>query len=141
MVVEERRALGLPYCTLMADYVQAVATKEGWSQTAIMAKRKPKLPTLTDRGNQIVAAVVNAVAFQTHGDDAELDTLAKTLGTTGPRLRPMLRKLEAQGWLTVEDKSLTFVYPTAAALRWVDPKLSEPQSLAIVRRLKGRTSR
>jgi DNA-binding FadR family transcriptional regulator len=106
-----------------------------------MAKRKRKLPKLTNRGNQIVTLIVNAVAFQTHGDDAELDMLAKALGTTGPRLRPMLRKLEAQGWLTVEEKSLTFVYPTVAALRRVDPKLSEAQARAIVRRLKGRTGR
>jgi hypothetical protein len=106
-----------------------------------MAKRKLKLPKLTDRGNQVVTMVVNAVAFQTHGDDAELDTLAKALGTTGPRLMPMLRKLEAQGWLTVEEKSLTFVYPTVGALRWVDAKLSEAQAQTIVRRLKGRTSR
>lgn len=59
--------------------------------------------------------IVNDVAFQTHGDDAEMDTLANSLGTTGSRLRPMLRKLEAQGWLRVEEKSLTFVYPTVAA--------------------------
>jgi DNA-binding FadR family transcriptional regulator len=82
--------------------------------------------------------VVNAVAFQSHGDVGELDTLAKDLGTTGPRLRPMLRKLQAQGWITLEEKSLTFVYPTAAALQWVNPDLSQIQAAAVVRRLKRR---
>jgi len=100
------------------------------------SKRKSRLPPLTARGRQVVSQVVNAVAFQTFGNEAELDALAKSLGTTGPRLRPMLRKLEALGWLTVVEKSLTFVYPTAAALRHVDPHLSQPQAEAIVRRLK-----
>ena len=33
-------------------------------------------------GRQIVTLVVNAVAFRTHGDDAELDTLARERRTT-----------------------------------------------------------
>jgi len=96
---------------------------------------KSKLPKLTDRGRQIVTLVVNSVAFKTHGDDAELETLAKVLGTTGPRLRTMLRRLEKQGWLTVEGKTAEFVYPTAAALRWVNPKLTAKEAAAVVKRL------
>jgi DNA-binding FadR family transcriptional regulator len=78
---------------------------------------------------------VNSIAFKTHGDDAELESLAKELGTTGPRLRPMLRRLEAQGWVTVEGKTAEFVYPTVAALRWVNPKLTAREAQALIRRL------
>ena len=103
-----------------------------------MPRRKTRtLPSLTERGRQIVSHLVNAVAFQTHGDQGELDTLAQALGTTGPRLRPMLRKLQAQGWLTLEEKSLTFVYPTAAALRWVNPDLTPPEAEKVLGRLKS----
>lgn len=103
-----------------------------------MARQKSQPPRLTERGRQIVALVVNAVAFKTHGDDGELETLAGELGTTGARLRPMLRRLEAQGWLTVEGQSAKFVYPTVAALRWVDPKLTTKEAQAIVKRLHRR---
>ena len=94
-----------------------------------MPRRKShSLPALTERGRQIISHLVNAVAFKVHGDQGELETLAQALGTTGPRLRPMLRKLQAQGWLTLEEKSLTFAYPTAAALRWVDPELTPAEA-------------
>ena len=105
-----------------------------------MAKRNSQRPKLTERGRQIVALVVNAVAFKTHGDDAELETLAKQLGTTGPRLRPMLRRLAAQGWVTIEGQAAEFVYPTVAALRWVDPKLTTKEAQAIIKRLHRRSS-
>jgi hypothetical protein len=105
-----------------------------------MAKRTSQPPKLTERGRQIVALVVNSVAFKTHGDEAELETLAAGLGTTGPRLRPMLRRLAAQGWVTVEGQSAEFVYPTVAALRWVDPKLTTKEAQAIIKRLHRRGS-
>ena len=101
-----------------------------------MPKRRPKLTPLTDRGREIVAFVLNAVAFQTWDDDAELESLGRALGTTGARLRPMLRKLETGSWLTVEGKSLEFVYPTVAALRWQSPDLDEKAAAAIVTRLR-----
>jgi DNA-binding FadR family transcriptional regulator len=100
-----------------------------------MAKGKTQPAKLTDRGRQVVSLVVNSVAFKTHGNDAELDTLAKELGTSGPRLRPMLRRLAAQGWLTIEGKSAEFVYPTVQALRWASPMLTPREAAAIVKRL------
>ena len=51
-----------------------------------MPKRKA-LPRLTDRGRELISYVLNAAAFGTHGDDAELETMAKKLGTTAGRLR------------------------------------------------------
>jgi hypothetical protein len=100
-----------------------------------MASR-PKLVPLTTRGQQVVSALLNAVAFGTHGDVGNVDSLAEELGTTSGRLRPMLRKLADQGYLTIEGKVAENVYPTAAALRWQNPKLSEREAKAIVRGLK-----
>lgn len=99
-----------------------------------MAKRR-QLPQLTDRGRQIVSYVMNSVAFKTHGNDAELESMAKALGTTSGRLRPMLRRLEAAGWLTVEEHSLTLVYPTVAAIQ-AQGHYSAKEAEAIIRRLK-----
>ena len=93
------------------------------------------LATLTARGREIVAYVMNTVAFKTHGDEAELTTMAKNLGTTPGRLLPTLRKLASAGWLSIEERSLTFVYPTAAAIR-AHGKLSEKQAQAILNRLR-----
>jgi hypothetical protein len=100
-----------------------------------MANRPFKPPALTPRGREIVSFMLNTIAFQTHDDDGELETMAGKLGTTAAHLRPMLRKLEAQGWLSVEGTSIEFVYPTIQALRWQNPALSDKAAEAIVRKL------
>ena len=99
-----------------------------------MPKRKA-LPRLTKRGRELVSYVLNTVAFGTHGDDAELETMAKKFGTTAGRLRPMLRKLAAQRWLTIEGRSAVFVYPTVEAIRAMNPKVSMKEAAAVVRKL------
>lgn len=95
-----------------------------------------KLPPPSPRGQQIMSLVLNAVAFGTHADIGNVDSLAEKLRTTPGRLRPMLRKLLDQGYLTIEGKVAENVYPTVAALRWQNPKLSEREAKAILRRLK-----
>jgi hypothetical protein len=94
-----------------------------------------KLPRLTDRGREIVSYILNAAAFGTHGNDAELETMATNLETTPGRLRPMLRRLAAQGWLTVEGRSAEFVYPTVAAIRALNPNISKADAERTLRRL------
>ena len=83
-----------------------------------------------------MSLVLNAVAFGTHADVGNVDSLAEKLGTTPGQLRPMLRKLVDQGYLTIEGKVAENVYPTIAALRWQNAKLSERDAKAILRRLK-----
>jgi hypothetical protein len=95
-----------------------------------------KPPVLTERGQQIMSLVLNAVAFGTHANLGNIDSLAEQLKTTPGRLRPMLRKLVDQGYLTIEGKIGENILPTVAALRWQDPKLSEREAKAILRRLK-----
>jgi hypothetical protein len=46
-----------------------------------------KLPPLTDRGQQIMSIVLNAVAFGTHTNIGNVDSLAKQFKTTPGRLR------------------------------------------------------
>ena len=94
------------------------------------------LPPLTPRGQQIMSLVLNAVAFGTHPDLGNVDSLAEKLNTTPGRLRPALRKLVEQGYLTIEGNVAENVYPTVAALRWQNPKLSEREAKAILRGLK-----
>jgi DNA-binding IclR family transcriptional regulator len=99
-----------------------------------------ELPPLTPRGQQIISLVLNAVAFGTHGDIGNVDSLAEKLGTTPGRLRPMLQKLVNQGYLTVEGDVVENVYPTVAALRWQDPKLTHGEAKVILSGL-GKKSR
>jgi DNA-binding IclR family transcriptional regulator len=94
------------------------------------------LPPLTRRGQQIMSLLLNAVAFGIHDDLGNIDSLAEKLGTTPGRLRAMLRKLVDQGYLTIEGNVAEHVYPTVAALRWQNPKLTEREARAILRALK-----
>jgi len=91
-----------------------------------------ELPPPTPRGQQIISLVLNAVAFGTHGDVGNVDSLAEKLGTAPGRLRPMLRKLVNQGYLTVVGEVAENVYPTVAALRRQDPKLTDREAKAIL---------
>jgi DNA-binding IclR family transcriptional regulator len=97
---------------------------------------RKKLPPLSPRGQEIMSIVLNAIAFSTHADLGNVDALAEKLGTTSGRLRRALRKLVDQGYLMIEGKISENVYPTVAALRWQNPKLSEREGKAILRRLK-----
>lgn len=97
--------------------------------------RRGTLPPLTRRGREIVAYLMNTVAFGSHGNDAELATMARHLGTSAGRLMPTLRRLQRAGWLTVEEGSLSFVYPTLAAIKQ-HGRLSEAQAQNALRRLR-----
>jgi hypothetical protein len=81
-----------------------------------------------------VAYLMNSVAFKTHSDDAELESMARALGTTAGRLLPTLRRLEKAGWLTVDEGSLTFVYPTVAAIQAMNPNIDKAEAEKTVRR-------
>ena len=95
--------------------------------------RKKQLLPLTPRGREIVNLAVNSVALGTHDNDAEVGAVAKQLAMSPARLQTLLKKLEEQGWVTVNHD---FVYPTPAALRWQNPDMSENEAARIVRSLK-----
>jgi hypothetical protein len=72
----------------------------------------------------------------THGDVGYVDALAVKAGYNAWPIRPMLRKLIDDGYLSIEGDIAENVYPTVAALRWQDLKLTPREAKAIVRGLK-----
>jgi hypothetical protein len=107
------------------------------------AKNRPRIPRkiktllpLSDRGQDIMATLLNSIAFGTHKDVGDVDALAEKLGTTPGRLRPMLRKLEAMGYLTIEGTVAERVLPTVAAIRWQNPRASVREAAAVLKRLR-----
>jgi hypothetical protein len=73
-----------------------------------------KLPPLTPRGQQIMSLVLNAIAFGTHANVGNIDSLADQLRTTSGRLRPMLQKLIDQGYLTIKGQGYSATVEVAA---------------------------
>ena len=79
-----------------------------------MAKRTKKLGPLTPRGREILAFVFNSIAFKSHDQDYDVESLAKHLGTKPRTMRRNLAKMADAGYVTVKG-SAEYVYPTVAA--------------------------
>lgn len=82
---------------------------------------------------------MNSIAFERYRDCCAVDDLAETFGKTPGRLQPAIRKLVEQGYITVEGKSYPILYPTFAALRHQDPKLSTAEAERILATVRRRT--
>jgi DNA-binding IclR family transcriptional regulator len=102
-----------------------------------MAKRKSKLGTLTARGREILAYVFNSIAFKSHDQNCDVETLATTLGMKPGTLRRTLAKMADAGYVTVEG-SKEYMYPTVAALQHQEPELTETAARALLKRLHRR---
>ncbi|HJT35370.1 MAG TPA: hypothetical protein VJ783_25315 [Pirellulales bacterium] len=76
--------------------------------------------------------MLNSIAFENYDDCCAVDDLAARFGKTSGRLQPAVRKLVEQGYVTVEGDIFPVVYPTVAALRQQDPKLSVSEAKAIL---------
>ena len=100
-----------------------------------MAKKSTRIkrPQLSPRARQVLTLVVNAVALGRHDDDAEIEAIAKTIGTPPARLRLVVQKLEEQGYVSVKRD---FVYPTVAGLQWQNPNVTEKEARAVLKRLR-----
>ena len=99
---------------------------------AAAKRNRSSLPALTPRAREIMMLVINSVALGTHDDEAEIGAIAERLGSTPARVLTIVRKLEQQGYATLKSD---FVYPTAAALRWQNPDLSQREAAAVLRKL------
>ena len=90
------------------------------------------LPPLTGIARDLFTHVLNSIAFENYGDCCAVDDLAAKFGKTTGRLRPAVRRLVEQGYVTVEGRVFPIIYPTVAALRQQDPKLTVPEAKAIL---------
>ena len=95
-----------------------------------------RLPPLTGLARELFTRVINGIAFENYGDCCAVDDLAGELGKTTGRLQPAVRKLVKAGYVTVEGEVFPMIYPTVAALRHQDPKLSVDQAKAILAKVR-----
>jgi DNA-binding IclR family transcriptional regulator len=102
-----------------------------------MAKRKGKLGSLTPRGREILAFIFNSIAFNSHDDNCDVETLAERLGMKPGTLRRTLAKMTDAGYVTVEG-SAEYVYPTVAAFLNQQPDLTEKAATSILKRVHRR---
>lgn len=100
------------------------------------ASKSQPLPPLTGIARELFTHVLNSIAFENYDDCCAVDDLASKFGKTSGRLRPAVRKLVEQGYVMVEGDIFPVVYPTVAALRQQDPKLSVPEAKAILAKVR-----
>lgn len=98
--------------------------------------RAKRLPPLTGVARELFTRVINGIAFENYGDCCSVDGLAGELGKTTGRLQPAVRKLFNAGYVTVEGQVFPMIYPTVAALRQQDPKLSVDDAKAILAKVR-----
>jgi DNA-binding transcriptional regulator YhcF (GntR family) len=96
-----------------------------------------KLPALTDIQRQVVAYVLNNVAFKNYDDCCSVEDMVAQLNRTPRGLMSTLRKLEEKGYVTIKGTAVEWVYPTVEALRQQDKTLSEQEAKAILKRIDG----
>lgn len=104
------------------------------------SRRKPKkLGPLTGIARELFTHVLNSIAFERYSDCCAVDDVAAKYGKTPGRLQPAIRKLVEQGYVTVEGKTYPILYPTVAALRHQDPKLSKAEAERILATVHRKT--
>lgn len=105
------------------------------ARTTRIRTAKP-LPPLTGVARELFTHVLNSIAFENYDDCCAIDDLAARFGKSSGRLRPAIRKLVEQGYVTVEGDIFPIVYPTVAALQQQDPKLSVSEAKAILAKVR-----
>lgn len=113
-------------------------TRRGFSPPNGRRRIRSKLPPITGLARQLFTRVINGIAFENYGDCCAVDDLAGELGKTTGRLQPAVRKLVNAGYVTVEGEVFPMIYPTVAALRQQDPKLSVEEAKAILAKVRRR---
>ena len=103
-------------------------------------KRASKPPvrkaSVSPRGREIIAHLLNTLAFGTHASEGDVESIAGQLGMTPGRLRPQLKKLAKAGYITIEGVG-EFVYPTVAAVRLQNPDLKGDEAERQLRDLRN----
>jgi hypothetical protein len=102
----------------------------------VSKKSSKKLPPLTDIQQQVMAYVMNSIAFQNYDDCCSVEEMAGHFKRSPGRFLPTLRKLAAKGYLTIEGDIFQRVYPTLDALRNQDKTLSEVEAKKILKKVR-----
>lgn len=100
--------------------------------------RKPagRKAAVTPRGREIIAHILNTLAFGTHAAEGDVESIAQRLGMTPGRLRPQLDKLAEADYITIEGVG-EFVYPTTTAVRLQNPDLKSDEAERQLRDLRN----
>jgi hypothetical protein len=96
---------------------------------------------LSGLAREVFTHVLNSIAFGNYGDCCAVDGIAEQYAKTPGRLQPAIRKLVEQGYVTLEGDVFPIIYPTVAALRHQDPKLSKADAETILAKVRGRPRR
>jgi hypothetical protein len=107
-----------------------------------MAKSKSptkpaELPLLTEIEQQVMAFLLNSVAFENYGDCCGAEDLAERFGRTPGRFMATLRKMTDKGYITLQGETMPWVYPTIEALRQQDKTLSDADAWKILKKIGG----
>jgi hypothetical protein len=94
------------------------------------------LPRLTGIQRQVMAHVMNSIALHDYEGCCSVERIAEQLHRQPNRFMPTLKKLAENGYLQIEGTTYPVVYPTIDALLMQDPRLSEQDAKAILRRAK-----
>jgi DeoR/GlpR family transcriptional regulator of sugar metabolism len=78
---------------------------------------KGKLGSLTRRGHEILAYVFNPIAFRSHDQNCDLESLAERLGMKPGTLRRTLVKMTQAGLCDGVEGGAEYVYPTVTAIQ------------------------
>lgn len=103
---------------------KAASSKGTSAKRANETAQPAKLPALSGVAKELFTRVLNSIAFEQYGNCCSVEDLAEKLGKPSGRLQPAIRKLVDQGYVTLAGDIYPVVYPTAAALRHQNPKLS-----------------
>jgi hypothetical protein len=97
--------------------------------------RRKRLPPLTPAGREILAQVLNSLALANYERLRTIEGLAASLRRSSGRLKPMIRRLDEQGYLSADSNG---ILPTIEAIRSQDPSLSEKDAAKLIAGAKKR---
>jgi hypothetical protein len=101
------------------------------------AKIQSDLPPLTALEQQVMAYVLNSVAFKNYADCCGAEDTAERFQRTPGRFLVTLRKMAEKGYITISGETMPWVYPTVEALRQQDKTLSKADAEKILRKIGG----
>ena len=110
-------------------------SKKPSSESSHKSSKPVKLLPLTAVQQQVMAHVMNSIAFGKYDTCCSVEEMAEHFSRTPSRFMPTLRKLVEKRYLTIRGEALPWVYPTVAAIRKQDKQLSDSDARKILARI------